>query len=333
VKDTSDPEQLRRFITQYPSGPRRRDAEERLAMMLPVRPAGLAPLTAAQERALKPKDVFRECENCPEMVVVPAGAFTMGSPDGEKDREIDGRDGPQHTVTIGRPFAVGKFHVTRDQFAVFANETGYTTTHSGCDWRSPGFTQEGSHPVVCVMWNDAKAYVGWVAKKTGKSYRLLSEAEFEYAARGKTSPGTYPRFWFGDNETDLCRYGNGVDQKAQDGIPDVKSWTVAPCNDGYAYTSPAGYYQPNAFGLHDMFGNAWQWMEDCWHKNYDGAPANGSAWTADDCKEGRVIRGGSWLGDPSNLRAAERTWAFGDDFIGIGFRLARSLNGPDADHR
>jgi formylglycine-generating enzyme required for sulfatase activity len=143
-------------------------------METPSRPGGAAPLTAVQERGLKAKDTFRECKDCPEMVVVPAGRFTMGSPSGEKERASD--EGPQHVVTIGKAFAVGKFHVTRDQFAVFATETGFAA-HSGCDWRNPDFTQEGSHPVVCVSWDDANAYANWLAKKTGKPYRLLSEAE------------------------------------------------------------------------------------------------------------------------------------------------------------
>ena len=141
-----------------------------------------APLTATQERGLKPKDTFRECDNCPEMVVVPAGSFTMGSPEREGGRFPN--EGPQHVVTIGRPFAVGKLHVTVDQFAGFVRETQYQARKC---WRNPGFAQDGSHPAVCLSWDDAKAYADWLAKKTGKPYRLLSEAEFEYAARGRTS--------------------------------------------------------------------------------------------------------------------------------------------------
>jgi formylglycine-generating enzyme required for sulfatase activity len=167
----------------------------------PLQPSG--PLTAAQERGLKAKDTFRECADCPEMVVAPAGRFTMGSPSGEKERSSD--EGPQHTVTIGKAFAVGKFHVTRDQFAAFATETGYAA-HSGCDWRNPGFTQEGSHPVVCVSWDDANAYANWLGKKTGKPYRLVSEAEWEYAARaGTTTPFVVIRV-----EWKLC-FGGRVD--------------------------------------------------------------------------------------------------------------------------
>jgi formylglycine-generating enzyme required for sulfatase activity len=146
------------------------------------------PLNAAQERALKPKDTLRECADCPEMVVVPAGSFTMGAPMNEPERSSS--EDPQHVVTVSKAFAVGRSHVTRDQFAVFARETGYTA-NSGCDWRNPGFRQEGAHPVVCVSWDDAKAYVDWLATKTGKPYRLPSEAEWEYAARA----GTTTPFW------------------------------------------------------------------------------------------------------------------------------------------
>jgi formylglycine-generating enzyme required for sulfatase activity len=272
-----------------------------------------APLSAAEECRLKPKDSFRECENCPEMVVVPAGSFTMGSPVGEKDRS--GSEGPQHVVTISKPLAIGRLHVTRDQFAMFANETGYAA-HSECSWSNPGFAQDGSHPVVCVNWDDATAYVDWLARKTGKPYRLLSEAEWEYAARARTEPGSYPRFWFGNDEKDLCRYGNGWDQTAGN--------NGAPCDDGYHYTSPAGHYEPNAFGLYDMFGNAWQWTADCWHRSYKGAPADGSAWVT-GCEENvRVVRGGSWDIFPGDLRAAARNWDTAVD-NGGGFRLARTL--------
>jgi tetratricopeptide (TPR) repeat protein len=146
---------------------------------------------------------------------------------------------------------------------------------------------------------DPKAYVDWLAKTTGKPYRLLSEAEWEYAARGQMRPGLYPRFWFGDDEKELCRYGNFLDQRAGKG--------EAPCNDGFARTSPTGQYTPNAFGLYDMFGNAWQWTADCWHGGYNGAPSDGSAWTV-GCQDnsGRVIRGGAWNDDPWALRAAAR---------------------------
>jgi formylglycine-generating enzyme required for sulfatase activity len=275
-------------------------------------PRGAAPLTAAQERGLRPKDTFRECENCPEMVVVPAGSFTMGSPAGEKDR--GGDEGPQHVVTFGRPFGVGKLHVTIDQFAEFVRETAYRASSTcgraeGSSWRNPGYAQEGSHPVVCVSWDDAKAYVDWLSRKTGRPYRLLSEAEWEYAARGRLSSGAYPRFWFGDDEKELCRYGNSK------GVS---------CNDGYSFTSPAGHYQPNAFGLYDLSGNAWQWTADCWHDSYNGAPSDGSAWTAGTCS-GRVVRGGSWGEAARELRSARRLSGDAADGNRIGFRVARTF--------
>ncbi len=272
-----------------------------------------APLTAAEERTLKPKETFQECENCPEMVVVPAGAFTMGSPASEKDRRDD--EGPSHTVTISKPFAVGKLHVTVDQFAAFVKDRQHKSG-AGCSWRSPGFVQKGSHPVVCVTWDDALAYVNWLAKKTGKPYRLLSEAEWEYAARGRTSPGTYPRFWFGNDEKELCDYGNFADQKY--GLKN------APCDDGYERTSPAGNYAPNAFGLYDMLGNAWQWTADCPHPSYSGAPADGAAWATGTCIRGRVVRGSAWGDVPRDVRVANRYSSSAGD-SGIGFRIARTL--------
>jgi formylglycine-generating enzyme required for sulfatase activity len=222
---------------------------------------------------------------------------------------------PKHVVTISKPFAVGKLHVTVDQFAAFARETGYAD-HPGCDWRKPGFPQEGSHPVVCVSWSDAKAYVDWLAKKTGKPYRLLSEAEWEYAARSRTSPGYYPAFWFGGDGdgSGTCRYANFSGR----GL----NLAPVPCSDGYSHTSPAGRFEPNAFGLYDMAGNAWQWTGDCYHDRYDGAPADGSAWTG-SCSS-HVVRGGSWFSSLGDLRTAKR-YKDSSENSNSGFRVARAL--------
>jgi formylglycine-generating enzyme required for sulfatase activity len=294
------------------------------------------PLSAGEECALKPKDVFKECDDCPEMMVVPAGSFTMGSPASEAGRVGD--DVPQRSVTLAKPFAVGKFHITADQFAAFVADSGYDAgskcwlfeggqyvERSSRSWRNPGFSQAGTHPAVCVNWDDAKAYVAWMARKTGKTYRLLTEAEWEYAARGRTEPGQYPRYFFGDDEKDLCRYGNGADQAAKSSVPGAKDWPVAPCNDGYAYTSPVGSFAANGFGLYDMLGNAWQWTEDCYHDSYNGAPSDGSAWTTGDCSR-RVLRGGSWSSLASRLRVADRFWGFAVDRGNFdGFRLGRTL--------
>jgi formylglycine-generating enzyme required for sulfatase activity len=302
-------------------------------------------LSPSDERALKPGDEFQECDDCPMMVVVPGGSFTMGSPESEEGRRND--EGPQHTVTIGRPFAVGKFHVTVDQFAAFVAATGYADPEAKCwgwkgrsyglrsdrSWRDPGFPQSGYHPAVCLAWTDAKA-VNWVARKTGKAYRLLSEAEWEYAARGRTQPGSYPRYFFGDDEKDLCRYANVRDQATGSGMPAATpAWRVEPCNDGYVYTSPVGSFAANDFGLHDMHGNAWQWTEDCVrgdinnyinNNTYIEAPSYGSAWTAENCGR-RFLRGGSW-GPYGGVRAARRgsqTTNFRRDDTGL--RLGRTL--------
>jgi formylglycine-generating enzyme required for sulfatase activity len=239
---------------------------------------------------------------------VPAGSFTMGSPEGEKDRRKD--EGPQHTVTISRPFAVGKFHVTRDQFAVFARETAFAP-HSRCDWRNPGFTQDGSHPVVCVNWDDANSYANWLAKKTGKPYRLLSEAEFEYAARA----GTSTPFWWGSSITPAQANYDGNYVYAGGGSKGVyRKGTV-----------PAASFDANPWGLYNVHGNAYQWTADCYHDSYNGAPSDGSAWTTGSCSSGRVVRGGSWISLPWFLRAANRN-RYSVEYFNLGFRLARTLS-------
>jgi formylglycine-generating enzyme required for sulfatase activity len=254
---------------------------------------------------------WEPCPQCPEMVVVPGGNFTMGSPKSEQGRSDEG---PQHQVTIAKPFAVGKFAVKRSEFAAFVGETGYKT-EGGCNrfiskwelvqdrsWRlPPSFQQNESHPVVCVDWDDAKAFVAWLSKKTGKPYRLLSEAEWEYAARA----GTTTKYYFGDDDNDFCRYGNVADQTGKKSASD---WTALSCNDGYTYTAPVGSFSPNKFGLYDMLGNARQWVEDCYHASYEGAPADGSAWTLGDCNR-RVLRGSAWNTTPAGIRTANRNWS------------------------
>ena len=178
------------------------------------------PLSPDREHTLTPGATFTECEHCPEMVVVPAGSFTMGSPHDESGR--NSWEHPQHVVTIPRPFAIGKFEVTVEQFAAFVRDSAYRGGEScwtfenrkfdlrpNRSWRNPGYDQNGSHPATCLSWNDARAYVDWLAKKTGKSYRLLSEAEWEYAARAATTPEEATRYGFGDENEAICRHGNG----------------------------------------------------------------------------------------------------------------------------
>jgi formylglycine-generating enzyme required for sulfatase activity len=293
-----------------------------------------APLDAAQERALKAGDRFRECATCPDMVVVPAGAFLMGSPDDEQDRLAS--EGPQHRVTIGRAFALSKFELTVEEFATFADETKYDTgdicdlwqdgkfdEQNGFNWRKPNFGQTGKHPVACLSWDDAKAYLGWLSGKTGKAYRLPTEAEWEYAARA----GATTRFHFGDDDRDYCRHGNGVDETALADVPLAreKQWDALPCRDGYGFTAPVGSFLPNAFGLHDTHGNVFEWVEDCWNDDFKGAPQDGSAWLSGDCKA-RVQRGGAWGYPRTYLRIAVRgRQGKAYRYINAGVRVAREI--------
>jgi formylglycine-generating enzyme required for sulfatase activity len=300
------------------------------------------PIFIAEECKLKPKDVFKECERCPEMVVLPAATFTIGSPDSEKGRHRD--EGPQHTVKITKPLAVGKFDVTVDQFAAFVTATGYQSgsscwTFDGSkwvetqdrSWRNPGFVQAGSHPAVCVSWNDANAYVEWLARTTGRGYRLLTEVEWEYAARGRTIPGHYPRYYFGDDEKDLCRYGNGADWTAKRAVQGAGRGVVASCTDGYAYTSPVGSFLPNEFGLYDMMGNVRQWTRDCYHDTNTSATPEDHALTVISSPPepgcGRhVVRGGAWFNSPEFLRVASRAPSSASiRNYTFGFRVARTL--------
>lgn len=297
-----------------------------------------APLAAEIERALAPLEVFQECGDCPQMVVVPAGSFVMGSPSSEQDRAAV--EGPQHSVTIARQFALGRTHVTVDQFATFVAATGHVPQRScwtieggtfvlrdELSWRDPGFGQDGTHPVLCVSWDDARAYVAWLSRETGKAYRLPSEAEWEYVARA----GSTSRYFFGDDPHELCRNANGFDQTARSALSGFSEWTPVPCNDGYVHTAPAGAFSPNRFGLYDMHGNAYELVEDCYFDTMDGAPSDGSArgsahwWSFRGCRN-HVRRGGSWYGSPADLRAARRLSIPHDvRGTGVGFRIARML--------
>jgi formylglycine-generating enzyme required for sulfatase activity len=254
-------------------------------------------ITEARERALKPKDTFKECSGCPEMVVVPAGEFMMGWPETEKG--YSDNEGPQHKVMIAKPFAVARFELT------FA-EWDTCVAHSDCSRnpRAPGWGR-GRQPVINVSWDEAQRYVAWLSSMTGKSYRLLSEAEWEYAARA----GTTTRYSFGDDEAELGQY----------------AWYRENSNNR---AHPVGEKMPNAFGVFDMHGNVWEWVEDCYHDAYEGAPVDGATWTTGGCAA-RVIRGGSWNDDPRNLRSAERDRDLAvDRASGLGFRVGRALLTP-----
>jgi formylglycine-generating enzyme required for sulfatase activity len=245
--------------------------------------------------------------NEPEMVEIPAGEFWMGSGDG--DREAHDSEKPRRKVTISKPFFIGKYEVTFDEYEQFAYAKGYPLP-SDQGWG------QGRLPVINVSWEEAVAYAEWLSKMTGKQYRLPSEAEWEYAARAGNET---TRFW-GDDPDQACRYANVGDQSyRQAGY----NGEIHNCNDGYVYTAEVGSFIANELGLYDMLGNVWEWVQNSWHANYEGAPVDASAWEEKDGGS-RVLRGGSWTGGPLWLRAASR---FGDHppygFDNVGFRLAR----------
>ena len=264
------------------------------------------------------RSLGRDCPECPEMVAVPAGVFRMGP--------------RRRHVTISEPFAVGKYEVTRGEFASFVSATGRSTgdschvnergewkRRSDRGWRSPGFPQTDRDPVVCVSWADARAYAAWLSEKTGKRYRLLSESEWVYAARGGTRPS---RHW-GEGAWGRCDYSNGGDRTPMIRYSD---WLVA-CDDGHFWTTPVGTFNANGFGLHGVLGNVWEWVEDCWNGSYAGAPSDGSARESGNCGR-RVLRGGSW-GLLPRLQPSWKTDRLGSDTGSrtseIGFRVARTL--------
>jgi formylglycine-generating enzyme required for sulfatase activity len=303
-------------------------------------------VASSEEQGMQVGQIFRDCSDCPEMVVVPAGSFLMGSSEADTKRvleililepfpyggEMNKRsllnEQPQHSVAIPRAFGMGKYPVTRGEFTAFIQETGYLIS-GGCTlfvnhryprradagWGHPGFLQTDRDPVVCVNWSDAQAYVAWLNGRlrgqmpsTGSGpYRLPSEAEWEYAARA----GTHTLRWWGDS----IGSGNAV----CDGCG--SRW------DG-KQTAPVDSFHPNPFGLSDMLGNVWEWTEDCWNANYQGAPVDGSAWTTGKSCGMRVMRGGDFSNRPWVLRPAERTYPYPDADMRanyIGFRIAKEL--------
>ena len=253
---------------------------------------------------LPPGQVFRDCAVCPQMVVVPAGTFTMGSPASEEFRGEE--EGPQHSVTIGAPFAVGVYEVTFAEWDACVRAGGCGYTPADHRWG------RGRRPVINVSWQDAQAYVSWLSGQTGQRYRLLSEAEWEYAARAGTVTS---RYW-GESVSDQCRYANGANGSNDSPL----------CHDGHGNTAPVGSLAPNAFGLYDVLGNVSEWTQDCWNDSYSGAPTDGRARESGDCGR-RALRGGSWDINPWFLRSANRfrnTPA--SRAIYYGFRVARTLN-------
>ena len=249
---------------------------------------------ASWDGGSRPGRRFRDCAECPQMVVIPAGSFLMGSPESEEGRDDD--EGPVHRVEIGEPFAVGAYAVTFEEWdacAAAGGCGGYRPDDSG--WG------RGKRPVIHMSWEDAQAYVEWLSRKTGEGYRLLSEAEWEYAARA----GMRTRYSFGDDiSPNDANYGGNIRK-----------------------TQPVGSYEANGYGLYDMHGNVYEWVQDCWNGNYEGAPADGRAWESGNCSR-RVLRGGSWGNLPRYLRAANRLrYVTGLRYGNSGLRVARTL-GP-----
>jgi formylglycine-generating enzyme required for sulfatase activity len=269
---------------------------------------------------------FNDCSGaawCPTMVTVPAGHFRMGSSNSEADRFDD--EGPQHPVNI-RAFAVGKYDVTRGQYAVFVAATRraiakdcFFAFSKDPSWRDPGYPQSDDHPVVCVTWNDAQAYARWLSRRTGKIYRLLTEAEWEYAARA--------------GSTDAFPWGALPSHEYANCGGETPFTPLASGRDKWLYTSPVGSFPPNAFGLYDMHGNVFQWVQDCYADSYAGSPKDGSARDSNGCAT-RVARGGTWGDRASVMRSAARNYAPPDDMTpisnyrssGFGFRVARSVS-------
>ncbi|CAK0742709.1 Formylglycine-generating enzyme family protein [Azospirillaceae bacterium] len=266
--------------------------------------------------------VFRDCSDCPEMVVMPTGAATIGASVGEEEHEqvpvrFRGRAEPAHTVTISYPFAVSRYEVTVGEFSRFAAATGRRM--EGCwlsvnkewkyledrSWRMPGYGQTERDPVVCVSWEDARAYTDWLSGVLHQKYRLMSEAEWEYTARVGTNT---VRPWgqaIGKNFTNCVGCGSRWDGQRP---------------------APSGSFSVNRFGLYDMLGNVAEWVDDCWHDSYAGAPADGSSWQSGGNCQFRIIRGGSWVDPPRNIRAAQRdrdTPQMRSVFL--GFRIARVI--------
>ncbi len=273
-------------------------------------------------------DAFRDCDHCPELVLIPPGVFQMGVDADEVG--VNRSETPRHEVTIDYTFAVGRYEVTRGEFARYVQATerqpgpclGITVQgihwEAEVDWRSPGFVQTDRDPVVCVSWDDAVGYMEWLSQETGFTYRLLSEAEWEYIAHAFALP------------ENPCSHANIADRTYAEFAPD---WPVHGCRDGHTFTAPVGSYVGNAIGVFDVLGNAWEWVADCWHDDYHGAPVDGSVWTSGDtwqhaghCPK-KVLRGGSWFSYPRITSATYRDWDLKHYRVSnYGFRVARGVS-------
>ena len=288
-------------------------------------------LEAARVELERKRQEALKLELAGEMVSIPGGTFRMGDLSGEGDDN----EKPVHSVTV-QAFLMGKYEVTVGQFRRFVEATEYRTdaernadSKEGCyaytagegwdwtwgrSWRNPGYSVGDDQPVACVSWNDAQAFIEWLTEQTGETFRLPTEAEWEYAVRD----GSTTKYHFGNDESQLCRYANHADTNTE------FDWRNKSCSDGVGKrTAVVGGSQPNSFGLYDMHGNVWEWVADCYNDSYVGAPSDGSAWMQGDCGR-RVVRGGSWYDDPPYLRSSNRgRFTRSSRYDGRGFRLAQ----------
>lgn len=253
--------------------------------------------------------VFRDCADAPEMIALSGGRFQMG------DLVGDGQpyERPAHEVKISA-LAVGRYEITNAQWQACVRSGGCSSS------KYPVDDQHGRYPVTGITWTQAKAYTEWLAARTGKPYRLLSEAEWEYAARG----GNQGRYPWGSFDPDTCNYANLMDASGKRENPEF--YWAEKCDDHFAAAAPVGSFPPNAWGFSDMLGNVWEWVADCWHADYSKAPNDGSVWLADNCRK-RVNRGGGWGNNANALRLSSRDADPSDTTsTGLGFRVARALN-------
>ena len=288
------------------------------------------PALADQQRS-----VFKHCADCPEMIALPAGEFQMGSAADERGRLND--EATPRLVRIAKPFAIGRFEVTVGQFETFLKDTGLAvdntcrvligTRHNVAifsdpitSFRAPSHPTTPSHPVGCIGWHEAQAYVAWLRRKTGKPYRLPSEAEWEYAARA----GTKTTYSFGLDHTQLCEYARFAD------LDSAFTWRNS-CRSGVSERGPlpVGTLKPNAWGLADVHGNVWEWTEDCWSVKADAMPSDGSPFMRPGSCEVGVVRGGSWLTGSTQVRSAMRIpMPVNTRNENVGFRVSLSLDEP-----
>lgn len=304
-----------------------------------VDPGPAVPMAPRRQDLARPADLarVRDCDDpsCPWLRVLPSGQFVMGS-DAVQGGDAD--EAPSHRVTVAARLAVMETEVTVGLFKAFVAETGFATD-GACvvwdgrqfvedpkgDWRHPfaGVVQDDRHPAVCVSWQDAQLFARWMSRRTGQAYRLLSEAEWEYAARA----GTTTRYPFGNDESTLCAHANVADLSARRHLQYIAG---ADCDDGHTFVAPVGSFQPNAWGLHDVIGNVWEWVQDC-KTAYTAEPRETGAVEPADCPS-RLLRGGGWGNRPGGARSANRDGARPTRRDNsTGFRLVRELtDGPVA---